>query len=63
MLGLSARKPVSSKGAVVLEQPWRCGQAEAARAINHIANMPDPVVVDFEAKNGQDGDKAQDHAR
>ena len=27
-------------------------------------NMPDPpAVVDFEVENGQDGDKAQDHAR
>ena len=26
-------------------------------------NMPNPPVVDFEVENGQDGEKAQDHAR
>ena len=39
--------------------------AEAAREVErarNIVNMP-PAVVDFEAENGLDGDKAQDHAR
>ena len=39
------------------------GQLKGQADNNEVANMPDAVVVDFDAENTDDGEKAQDLAR